>query len=273
MLLVVLSTVVAGAVVAWLLGRFGSLPGSSAAWGSSPGGASAMVSMAEEFGADPRIVAFMQYARVVCVVVTAALVARFVNGDAAGPAAPVQAARPESLVGEALPILATLALAIGGGWLGRVLRVPAGGLLGPMILGAALHAGGLLDVTIPEPLLALSYACIGWYVGLRFTKPLLASLWRAVPQIVGASMVMIALGAVSAWLLIRLRHTDPLTAFLATTPGGIDSVAIIAVGTSVDVGFVMALQTLRVLVVILTGAPLARFIARTSRRPDAPAGR
>ena len=34
----------------------------------------------------------------------------------------------------------------------------------------------------------------------------------------------------------------------------------------------MALQTLRVLVVILTGAPLARFIARTSRRPDAPAG-
>ena len=267
MLLVVLSTVAAGAVVAWLLGRYGSLPGASAAWGSSPGGASAMVSMAEEFGADPRIVAFMQYARVVCVVVTAAFVARLLNGAGGGLPAPLAEARPTSLAADALPIVATLALAIGGGWLGRVLRVPAGGLLGPMLIGAALHAGGLLDITIPEPLLAISYAGIGWYVGLRFTKPLLASLWRAVPQIVGASMVLIALGGVSAWLLIRLRHTDPLTAFLATTPGGIDSIAIMALGTSVDVGFVMALQTLRVMVVILTGAPLARFIARTSGRP------
>jgi hypothetical protein len=40
-----------------------------------------------------------------------------------------------------------------------------------------------------------------------------------------------------------------LTAYLATSPGGLDSVAIIAVGTHSDVSFVLAVQTLRLLVV------------------------
>lgn len=267
MLLVTLSTIASGALVAWLLGRFGTLPGSAVAWGASPGGASAMVGMAEEFGADPRIVAFMQYGRVVCVVVTAALVARFAAGAAEPVSGAVAAARPESFAADALPILGTLLLAAGGTGIGRLLRMPAGALLGPMLIGAVLHATGLLDITIPEALLALCYAVVGWSVGLRFTRPILALIWRAVPQVLLASFSLIALGALSAWLLIQLRHTDPLTAFLATTPGGIDSVAIIALGTQVDVGFVMALQAVRVLLVILTGAPMAKFISGVSRRP------
>ena len=40
------------------------LPGTTAVWGSSPGAATAMVLMAEAFGADARLVAFMQYLRV-----------------------------------------------------------------------------------------------------------------------------------------------------------------------------------------------------------------
>ena len=39
--------------------------------GGSAGAASAMVVMAEAFGADARLVAFMQYLRVVCVVAVA----------------------------------------------------------------------------------------------------------------------------------------------------------------------------------------------------------
>ena len=49
-----------------------------------------------------------------------------------------------------------------------------------------------------------------------------------------------------------------LTAFLATSPGGLDSVAIIAIGTHSDVSFVLAVQTLRLLVVIVTGPMVAK---------------
>lgn len=50
------------------------LPGNTGAWGSSPGGAAAMVAMAQDYGADIRLVAFMQYLRVLFVAGAAVLV-------------------------------------------------------------------------------------------------------------------------------------------------------------------------------------------------------
>ena len=58
-----------------------------------------------------------------------------------------------------------------------------------------------------------------------------------------------------------------LTAFLATLPGGIDTVAIIALSGGADTPFVMALQAFRLLVVILMGPSIARLVARFAR-PD-----
>src|SRR5262245_28327886 len=63
----VLVIVATSALLGWLIARFGALPGTTAVWGTAPGAASAMFVMAGAFGADPRLVAFMQYLRVVCV--------------------------------------------------------------------------------------------------------------------------------------------------------------------------------------------------------------
>ena len=63
-----------------------------------------------------------------------------------------------------------------------------------------------------------------------------------------------------AWLLVRESGIDPLTAYLATSPGGADSVAIIAASSKVDVPFVMAQQTVRFIFVLLIGPPLSRWI-------------
>ncbi|MNU00090.1 putative ammonia monooxygenase [compost metagenome] len=63
-------------------------------------------------------------------------------------------------------------------------------------------------------------------------------------------------------LLSTTLGIDPLTAYLATSPGGLDSVAIIAASTPVDMSFVMALQTARFVLVLLLGGPLSKFVAR-----------
>src|SRR3954453_1168798 len=89
MFMAVLATVAASALIGWLLVRFGSLPGSTAAWGVSPGASSAMVAMAEEFGADPFAVAMIQYLRVVFVVLAALLVSEIWLGLAHPPRASV----------------------------------------------------------------------------------------------------------------------------------------------------------------------------------------
>jgi uncharacterized membrane protein AbrB (regulator of aidB expression) len=51
---------------------------------------------------------------------------------------------------------------------------------------------------------------------------------------------------------------DALTAYLATSPGGMDSVAIIAASSHVDETFIITLQMVRFLTIIAIGPPIAR---------------
>lgn len=267
MVLVVVVTVMASAAVGWLLTRYGALPGSTAAWGTAPGGAAAMVAMSEEHGADPRLVALMQYVRVVGISLTMSVVVRFWLGP--GHAAPpVLATIDPGRMTQALSFSATLVIGAASLWLALRLRIPAGTMLVPMAIGAVLHSADLVALTLPGWFLTLAYAGIGWSVGLRFNREVTRASLRAMPQILVSTFLLIGLCAGSAWILTLMMHIDPLTAFLATSPGGLDSVAIIAVGSDADLPFVLALQTLRLFVVVMVGPMLARLISRSV--PPAP---
>src|SRR5215510_9052350 len=255
MLLVISTTVLAGGLVGWVLVKLGTLPGTTAAWGSSPGAASAMVLMSGEFGADVRLVGFMQYLRVVIVIFTASMVSRWLGGSAA--AVPVGAVHSSVPV---VPLLETLAIAIGGAAIGRLLKVPSGGLLVPMIVGAVLQSAGLVVITLPPWLLYVAYVVIGWYVGLAFDRVVLNSVFKATPTLVLSTLLLIGLCIGSAWLLTRLLGVDLLTAYLATSPGGLDSIAVIATSSHTNVSFILAIQTMRLFLVLLTGPLIARLI-------------
>lgn len=250
-------TVVAGALTGLALTRLRVLPGTTAAWGSSPGGAAAMVAMAEDYGADPRLVAFMQYVRVAAVVLSASLAARLL-ADVTGSGEASASDETWSWTG----LAATVAVAAVGYGLASLLRLPSAPLIGPMLLGAVLHATGLLDIVLPGPVLDAAYAAIGWYVGLRFNRRTLDETLHALPGVLTATAAIILLCGIWAWALTYWLPIDFLTAFLATSPGGLDSVAIIAVGSKADVSFVLAVQTLRLFVVLATGPILAKWIAR-----------
>src|SRR5579863_9445613 len=80
-----------------------------------------------------------------------------------------------------------------------------------------------------------------------------------------ASLSLMGLCAGLAWCLTRLAHTDALTAYLATSPGGLDSVAIIAASTPhVDLPFVLALQGVRLVFVICLAPLITRLVVRHS---------
>lgn len=52
-----------------------------------------------------------------------------------------------------------------------------------------------------------------------------------------------------------------LTAYLATTPGGLYAVLAVAVGSGADTTFVLAVQVLRLFVMLLAAPVLARRLA------------
>lgn len=255
------SIIAASAGLGWLLMRRQVFPGTTAVWGLAPGAASAMVVMAESYGADVRLVAFMQYLRVAVVTAVAALVAHLWTTGAAPMAAEVHwfAVINQRNLGW------TLLLAFAVSSLARWRRIPGGAMVAPLVLGAALQAMGWLVIELPPALLAVSYAVIGWSIGLRFTRSILRHAWRALPAVLGSIFALMAVGVIIAVGLTQLGGYDPLTSYLASSPGGADSVAIIAATSAVDAGFVMAMQLARFLMVLIWGPRVSKFVAAQSR--------
>jgi membrane AbrB-like protein len=245
-------------LLGWAISKFRILPETTAIWGLLPGAASAMMVMADAYGADARLVAFMQYVRVVLVALVASLVARlWVHAPAVAAAAPAAWFAPI----HALPFIETLVLVLAAVMLGPVSRIPAGTLLIPMFAGAVLQSNGLVAIELPRWLLAASYCLLGWTIGLRFTRAILVYTVRALPKMMLSILILIAFCGGFAVILVEVFGIDPLTAYLATSPGGADSVAIIAASTNVDIGFVMAQQIARFILVLIVGPTLSRFVA------------
>jgi membrane AbrB-like protein len=228
------------------------------------GAATVMTLMSESYGADIRLVAFMQYLRVVVVALVATLIARLWAAPGSHPALPV-----DWFPHVVWPSLAaTIVLIVAGAVAGRALRIPAGPMLVPMVVGTVLQDAGILKIELPPLLLALAYLVVGWSIGLRFSRPILIYAAKAFPRVLASILVLIASCGGLAMMLVALAHLDPLTAYLATSPGGADSVAIIAASTKVNVPFVMGMQIARFVFVLLTGPCIARLIAdRAQKRP------
>lgn len=259
-----LSVILASCLIGWALTRLRLFPDSTAIWGSLPGAAAAMVLMADAYGADMRLVAFMQYFRVLLVALVASLVARFFT---AGGAPPPVSWLTSAEYAVRWPAFALSVVLLGAcAWAGRRLRVPAGPLLLPLVAGAALQDFGLFTLELPREFLAVSYAILGWSIGLRFTRGILLHAVKALPVIFASTLFLLALCGGLGVLLGHFAHVDAMTAYLATSPGGLDAVAIIAASTKLDMPFVMALQTARIVLVILIGPFLARKFADWSAK-------
>ena len=251
--------VVAASALGYAVARLRVIPGTTAVWGILPGAAPAMMLMAAAFGADFRLVGFMQYLRVAFVASTASAVGRFWTKLGPGKASQAIVWFPPLQTAAFVLTLAIIAISF---VVGRRVKLPGGILILSMTLGAVVNVTGWSTIELPTWFLTAAYAVIGWNTGLRFSPEVFKAAARVLPQTIFAIVMLIIFCAGIAALVAKTSGTDPLTAYLATSPGGLDSVAIIAASTKVDTSFVMALQTVRFLLVLVAGPPLSRFVAR-----------
>ncbi len=248
--------------------RITGLDAPTAALGLIAGGASGIVGMAHELGADDRLVAFMQYLRVLVVVLFTPLLIALAFGDHHAAAGAAAAAQGLGTLGDARGWLFTGALAVVGAVAARLLRVPAGSLLGPMVLAALVTLavpGG--DFAVPPLLREAGFAVIGLQVGLRFTVDALRQIGRlALPVLVAiAALLVVCFGL--ALVLDATTSASLLDAYLATTPGGLYAVLAVAYSSGADITFVVGVQTLRVLVMVLLAPVVVRWLVRGTRAP------
>ena len=236
-----------------LLARVTGIDAPTAALGMIAGGASGIVTMARELGGDDRLVAFMQYARVLVVVLLTPLIipVAFPGHHGAG----VADAGGDPLLGDAIDWLIVPAIAAGAGLSARALRVPAGMLLGPMVVAGALTLAGA-GVAVPPLLRETAFAVIGLQVGLRFTVATVRQVGRLLGPVLGCIVVLLVACFALAAILAATTDVSLLDAYLATTPGGLYAVLAVAFGAGANTTFIIAVQGLRVLVMVLL-APVA----------------
>jgi uncharacterized protein len=219
------------------------------------------VLLGEAEGADAPLVAFMQYSRVLLVALAAALVARFWANTSVTHAAAPSLFTPVHWGS----LLETVLLAAIGQQVARKLRLQAWALLGPMLALSAFHAAGWLTIDLPRWLLVVAYTLLGWHIGLGFRREAVRHAGQALPAVAGAALGLMGFCGLLAWCLVHVAHVDALTAYLATSPGGLDSVAIIAASTPrVDLPFVLALQSVRLAFVIGLAPFITRLVVRHS---------
>lgn len=240
----------------WVMATRGWLPGTTAIWGLAPGASAAMVLMSEAFGGDRRLVAMIQYLRLLIVALLAMGLAQL---KGAAPGHPPTAWFD---FGDPAAVALTLAFAGVAGWVGKALRMPAGIFLAPMLAGSALQAMGVLRLELPVVAAASAYAVIGWSIGLGFTRDALAYSARLLPRIVAALAALLVCCGLLAIAVKGATGVDWLTAWLATSPGGTDTILIIATATPVDLPFILGGQLVRFLMVLAIGPLLARKLAQ-----------
>ena len=168
----------------------------------------------------------------------------------------------------------------------EALKLPGGIMIGAMLAAIVVATAdgrirmptrlviavqGVVGIMIASTIPPTTYAILGWSVGLGFTRSIVGYAMRSLPLIVASSVAVIALCAALGAVMVVVGGIDPMTAYLATSPGGADSIAIIAASTTVNMRFVMAMQITRLVVVMLIAPTLSRWIVRLAG--GAPAAR
>ncbi|MEP9383520.1 AbrB family transcriptional regulator [Nocardioides sp. KR10-350] len=255
---VTLGTVVVSLVAGRLLALREDVSQMTGAFAMIVGGASGVVAVARDLGADDRVVTVVQYLRVFVVLLIMPVVTAVVFRPERGQGS--LSTRDTAL----LPSLAYVVVSLGVGLLvAAVVPVATASLLGPLLVAAVVASAGWLGpVGVPAPLQWLAYGLIGVQVGLRFTRESLAAIARMLPAVLGIMVAMVAATAAMGAVLAVVTPVDGLTAYLATTPGGLFAVLATAADSGSDVTYVMAVQLVRLLVILLCTPLLARWLRR-----------
>jgi membrane AbrB-like protein len=154
----------------------------------------------------------------------------------------------------AVSFLIVLALALAGSYAGYRTNLPGGPIVGalvPVVLFQLLTPNPAPD-RFPGWMTVGLFALLGAQIGLSVTRSSLAPLkdqwWLILILAVGVYVAAFVIVVVIA----RLARIDVASALLAGSPGGFAGIAGISLTANVNVGQVIAVHTVRLLIIYLT---------------------
>lgn len=154
-----------------------------------------------------------------------------------------------------------VAIALLGGWLGTLLKLPAGALIGALVATALLNVTGWLE-TPPWPNQGrfLIQVGVGLLIGCSATADTLVRLRELWLPALVTTALLIGCGLLTAWIDSRWLGLDQLTALLGSAPGGISGMSLAAMELGAEASEVVVLHLSRLLTVLLILPWLIRLV-------------
>jgi len=153
----------------------------------------------------------------------------------------------------------SIVAAVGAALLLDRLNFPAGALIGAMVAIAAIKLLGNEAPNMPAALRVGALIIIGWDLGSRFNKQLVATLTNNIAPLVLVIACFLITGWVLAWMLWKFGVMDPVTAVLATSPGGLVQMGALTSETQANAALVVGFHLLRIVAVLLSAPLISRL--------------
>jgi membrane AbrB-like protein len=258
--LLLMPFLVAAGGISWLIYRkVGRYDPVTAYFAAMPGGLNDMLVMGAEAGGDERRIALAHALRIFCVIVVIVLFyGMFLGVSSAEDASAWVALDALTLTDWAILV----ACGVAGVPFGKLIRLPAAQVFGPMILSGAAHLTGVVTVSPPTVIILVAQLVIGTVVGCRF----LGATWREVGGDmmlgVASSLAMLAVTVVFAVIVAQVTGIALTQTVIAFAPGGLAEMTLLSLAMGQDVAYVSVIHMVRLLVVIGTAGYVFRLIRR-----------
>jgi membrane AbrB-like protein len=220
-----------------------------------PGGLNDMTLLGGAMGGQERSIALAHALRILTVVMTIPVWYRLVNGAQTSVLAMVRGPTGNDWKDYAILIACGLIGAI----VGRLLRLPAAFMMGPMILSAIVHLGGLTNSKPPGELVAAAQVVVGAGIGCRFVGAAIDKLHKEMAASIGAAVIMILCAVVFAKISVTITGLNLDATVLSYAPGGFAEMSLIGLALGIEIAMVATHHLFRLFLILMTSPVIFRF--------------
>lgn len=232
----------------------------TAFYSAMPGGLNEMLVLGAEQGGDEKRIALAHASRILLVIGFVALFFGLVLGVTTGGQGGVAWTGMQEVGLQDYAVLAVCAVA--GVYLGRLLRLPAAAVLGPMLLSGIAHFFHVVDVPPPTVLVIAAQIVMGTVIGCRFIGASAQEVGKDLFLGIFSTVGMLITGVGFAAVVAGLTDTDLSQAFLAYSPGGLTEMSLLAFAMGGDIAYVSITHIVRIVLVIFSAPLVFRLIGR-----------
>lgn len=227
---------------------------------SMPGGLNDMTIMGGAMGGDERAIALAHALRILTVVLTIPIWYRLVSGAQTSVLTMAHGTTSNDWKDYAILV----ACGVVGAVAGRLLRLPASFMMGPMIVSALAHLGGLTSSQPPGVLVAAAQVVVGAGIGCRFVGANFDKLHKEMAASIGAAFLLIGCAVGFAEITFLLTGLNFDATVLSYAPGGFAEMSLIGLALGIEIAMVATHHLFRLFLIILTGPLVFRTFLRNA---------